>query len=221
MRQVRPLSHDQVRSCRVQCKRSLSLTEVPLSYGSNSSFSSSSSSFTFTSLYHISEHASISRFLIPFASSPKKSPPPPPRSPLEEPELREHVPRVAALPLAHAGRDPLHLPLYVGTALATEVHPDHAGLVGYTATPVRAHAAVGGPEFLGAGAARQMQLLRLLGLKFRPAGLPLWDLVRAKEVQQLLAYTWEHLSEGPLKQSTGIFETGVHKCGEGFRGLVQ
>lgn len=131
------------------------------------------------------------------------SPPPPP--PLEEPELGEHVSRVTALPLAHAGSDPLHLPLYVGTALATEIHPDHAGLVGHAAAPVRAHAAVGGPELLGAGAARQAQLLRLLGLKFRPAGLPLWDLVRAKEVQQVLAYTWEHLPEGAVETKHRYF----------------
>lgn len=121
-------------------------------------------------------------FLIPFASIPKKSLllPPLATPPLEEPELGEHVSRVAALPLAHAGRDPLHLPLYVGTALAVEVHPDHAGLVGHAAAPVRAHAAVGGSELLGAGAARQAQLLRLLGLKFRPAGLSLWNLVGAE-----------------------------------------
>lgn len=128
-------------------------------------------------------------------------PPPPPPLPLEEPELGEHVSRVAALPLAHAGRDPLHLPLYVGTALAAEVHPDHAGLVGHAAAPVRAHATVGGPELLGAGAARQVQLLRLLGLKFRSAGLPLWDLVRAKEVQQVLANTEKHLTKEPMKLS--------------------
>lgn len=142
--------------------------------------SSSSSSLTSTGLHHVWQS-----FGFPSLSPPRKSPPLPLRSPppppSEEPQLREHVSRVAALPLAHAGRDPLHLPLRVGAALAAEVHSDHAGLVGNAAALVGARAAVGGPQLLGAGAARQVQLLCLLGLKLGPAGLSLWKLMVAKE----------------------------------------
>lgn len=97
-----------------------------------------------------------SRFLISFAFAPKRSlllAPPVHPPPLEEPQLGEHVSRVAALPLAHARRDPLHLPLYVAAALAAELHLDHVRLVGHAAAPVRAHAAVGGPKLFRTGAA--------------------------------------------------------------------
>lgn len=97
---------------------------------------------------------------------------------LQQVQLWEHVPRVAALPLANARGDPLHLPLDVGAALALEVHGDHARLVGHAAALVSAHPAVGGPELLGARTTWQVELLGFLGLELWPTRLPtrhLWE----------------------------------------------
>lgn len=98
--------------------------------------------------------------------------------PSEEPQVGEHVAGIAALPLTHAGRDPLHLPLNAGASGARELDRNHAGLVGDAAALVAAHAAVRGLELLGARAARQLQLLHFLGLKLGATGLSLWHLGR-------------------------------------------
>lgn len=57
-------------------------------------------------------------------------------------ELGEHVSWVVALPLAHTGSNPLHLPLHSGSAQTLELHFHHLGAIWDAAAFVGARSAV-------------------------------------------------------------------------------
>lgn len=68
-------------------------------------------------------------------------------------QLGEHVSWFAALPLAHTGSDPLHLPLHTGSTPTLELHLHYLGTIWDTAAFVSADATVMRSVFPAARAA--------------------------------------------------------------------